>query len=203
MSKYIKYVKPTEIATAQGLTAQIYAQMKEEMGIVPEPFTLHSPVPELLAGTGGIFRETMLTGRVRRAIKEAVAAAVSESSRCPWCVDAHSIVLHATGESQAARAIIDHTFRPLEDSQMQAMIYWAAATGTSGLPVLTNPPFSPQEAAEVIGAAITFHYLNRMVNVLLAETNLPRDALLKSVMKRTLGWLTLESLTKFTNQEHH
>ncbi|HEY6406143.1 MAG TPA: hypothetical protein VIY29_01620, partial [Ktedonobacteraceae bacterium] len=189
MSKYIKYVKPTEIATAQGLTAQVYAQIKGEIGIVPEPFTLHSPVPEILAGTWGIFRETMLTGQVRRPIKEAVAAAVSESNRCPWCVDAHSIVLYAAGESEAARAIIDNATQHLKDSQMQAMIQWASATRTSGAPVLARPPFSSQEAAELVGAAITFHYLNRMVNVLLVETNLPRNALLKSAMKRTLGWL--------------
>jgi AhpD family alkylhydroperoxidase len=189
MSKYIKYIKPAEIATVQGLTAQVYAQIKGELGIVPEPFTLHSPVPEILAGTWGIFRETILTGHVRRAIKEAVAAAVSESNRCPWCVDAHSIVLHAIGKSDAARAISDHTYQRLKDSQMQSIIRWASATRTSSSPVLATPPFSSQEAAEVIGVAVTFHYLNRMVNVLLVETNLPRNALMKSAMKRTLGWL--------------
>jgi AhpD family alkylhydroperoxidase len=189
MSKYIKYIKPTEIATAQGLTAQVYTQIKREMRIVPEPFTLHSPVPEILAGTWGIFRETMLTGQVRRPIKEAVAASVSESNRCPWCVDAHSIVLHAFGESEAARAITDTSIPSLKDSQILAMIQWASATRTSGAPVLANPPFSSQEAAEVVGIAITFHYLNRMVNILLVETNLPTNALVKSAMKRTLGWL--------------
>jgi AhpD family alkylhydroperoxidase len=189
MSKYVKYVKLTEIATAQGLTAQVYTQIKEEMGIVPEPFTLHSPAPDILAGSWGIFRETMLTGQVRRASKEAVAAAVSESNHCPWCVDAHSIVLQASGESPAARAISDHRSLRLKDAQMQAMIQWASATRTPGSPALNNPPFSSQGAAEVIGVAITFHYLNRMVNVLLVETNLPRNALMKSAMKRTLGWL--------------
>jgi hypothetical protein len=72
---------------------------------------------------------------------------------------------------------------------MRAIIQWALATRTSGAPALVNPPFSSQEAADVIGVAIIFHYLNRMVNVLLVETNLPRNALLKSAMKRTLGWL--------------
>jgi hypothetical protein len=103
MSKYIKYVKPTEIATAQGLTAQVYAQIKGEMGIVPEPFTLHSPVPEILAGTWGIFRETMLTGHVRRPIKEAVAAAVSESNRCPWCACACQAAVFLTRDSRGHR----------------------------------------------------------------------------------------------------
>lgn len=189
MSKFIKYVKPAETATIQGLTAQVYTQIKREMGMVPEPFTLHSPVPEILAGAWGIFRETMLTGQIRRAIKEAVAAAVSESNRCPWCVDAHTIVLHAAGESEAARAIVDNAHHRLKDLQMHKMIEWASATGTPDAPVLANPPYTSEEAAEVVGVAITFHYLNRMVNVLLVETNLPRNALMKSAMKRTLGWL--------------
>jgi hypothetical protein len=32
MSKYVKYIKPVETKSAQGLVAQVYAQIQREMG---------------------------------------------------------------------------------------------------------------------------------------------------------------------------
>ncbi len=40
----------------------------------------------------------------------------------------------------------------------------------------------------MIGTAVTFHYLNRMVSAVLSETFLPRLPWLKESMKRMLGW---------------
>jgi hypothetical protein len=42
VSKHVKYIKPVETKSAQGLVAQVYAQIKSDMGVTPEPFTLHS-----------------------------------------------------------------------------------------------------------------------------------------------------------------
>lgn len=43
-------------------------------------------------------RETLVAGRVDRAVKEAVAVAVSKTNRCPYCVEAHATMLTAAGE---------------------------------------------------------------------------------------------------------
>ena len=188
MGQHVRYVKPVAVQTARGQVAQVYAQMKRDLGIIPEPFTLHSPVPELLAGIWSIFRESLLAGRVRRGVKEAVAATVSESNRCPWCVDAHTIVLYATGERGAVEAIMHRHPDKRVDAHMQAIIRWAASTWMPGAPMIVHPPFAPQDAPEMIGTAVTFHYLNRMVSAVLSETFLPRFPWLKESMKRMLGW---------------
>ncbi len=196
MSKYVKYIKPVEARSARGFVARVYAQMKSDLGVVPEPFTLHSPAPEILAGVWSIFRESLLTGHVRRGIKEAVAAAVSDSNHCPWCVDAHSISLYATGESEAVQAIMRHNLEHLADAEMQALMKWASSTHMPDAPIITNPPFSPQDAPEIIGTAVTFHYLNRMVNAVLSETFLPKNAWVKQLVKRSFGWLYSSSVHK-------
>ncbi len=191
-----RYIEPVESAKASGLVAHVYTQAKEDMGLVPdvpEPFAMHSPAPEILAGAWGVFRETLLAGRVRREIKEAVATTVSEGNACPWCVDAHSIVLYATGNGAAVKAILRHDPHQASDAEMQAIVQWAQSTHTPEAPILANPPFSSQDAAEMIGTAVTFHYLNRMVNILLVKTNLPRNPLVKGAMKRTFGWLYTRS----------
>jgi AhpD family alkylhydroperoxidase len=127
------------------------------------------------------------SGQVRRGYKEALAATISDLNRCPWCVEAHTLALHATGDHATAKAIIRHEAPTLADPELQALIQWAAATRQPGATILTQPPFSAEAAPEIIGTALSFHFLNRMVSVLLAETFLPSSPRLKGAIKRTAG----------------
>ena len=67
MSKHIlhnlQFVSPN---TATGLVADVYQQIKGDMMLVPEPFLVHSPAPELLAGSWSLFREALESGSVPR-----------------------------------------------------------------------------------------------------------------------------------------
>ncbi len=194
-----RYFEPVKSSEANGLVAHVYTQVKKDMGLVPdvpEPFSMHAPAPQVLAGVWGLFRESLLAGRVRRGIKEAVATAVSESNQCPWCVDAHGVVLYATGNGATVKAVLRHDPQEVSHAEMQAVVQWAVSTRTPDAPMLANPPFASQVAAEMIGTAVTFHYLNRMVNVLLVPTNLPRNPWVKGAMKRALGWLYTSSAHK-------
>jgi len=74
----IKHIQPVSSASANGLLGQAYPQIKRDFGALVEPFTLHAPAPRLLAGIWMATRETELVGIVRREIKEAVAATVSQ-----------------------------------------------------------------------------------------------------------------------------
>jgi len=94
----IKHVRPVDAGSASGLVAEIYSQIKKDFGKVVEPFVLHSPLPKLLGGVWMACRETELAGSLPRYMKEAVAAAVSMTNRCPSCVAAHTIILNAAGE---------------------------------------------------------------------------------------------------------
>ncbi|MCA9929047.1 MAG: hypothetical protein KC419_11235, partial [Anaerolineales bacterium] len=50
------------------------------------------------------------------------------------------------------------------------------------------PPFSAEEAPEIIGVAVTFHYINRMVHVFLDESPLPINlGSAQGLMKRMAG----------------
>jgi len=154
-----------------------------------EPFTLHSPSPELLAGAWSACRESLLVGAVRRDVKEAVAATVSRINQCPYCVDAHTIMLNATSAGNSADAIIRHHDDQIQDTTVRSIVKWAAATRLPRAKVLLSPPFPQKDAPEIIGTAVFFHYVNRMVSVLLSETPLPSNhRLLKKVFTRMAGW---------------
>ncbi len=161
MSKHIKYgIQIVAPEQASGHIDEIYRQARYEtlgdMGQVPEPFTVHSPAPDLLAGVWSIFRESLLVGHVDHGLKQVVATAVSQINACPWCVDAHGIVVYATGYGQAMQAMQARDGARL-DPQTRALVQWATATRTPDAAILSDPPFSPKDAPEIIGTAVTFH----------------------------------------------
>jgi AhpD family alkylhydroperoxidase len=185
----IRYIQPVAPNVTQGLVARVYPQIKKEFGALVEPFTLHSPSPELLAGAWSACRESLLVGTVRREVKEAVAATVSRINQCPYCVDAHTIMLNATSAHNAADAIVHQRDDRIRDPDVRSIVKWAAATRSPGAEVLLSPPFSQKDAPEIMGTAVFFHYVNRMASVLLSDTPLPSNhLLLKGIFKKVAGW---------------
>jgi AhpD family alkylhydroperoxidase len=176
----IKYLKSPAHVGAESFSGKILTQIRREFGAEVEPFTLHLPVPELLAGAWMVCRETLLAGKGAREAKEIVAAAISTLNRCPYCVDAHSMMLlGASGED----------YETLQTSERSPYAEWAMATLTPSASILTNPPFSSDEAPAFIGTAIFFHYINRMVTILLGASPLPfTTGLPKRVSMQMAAW---------------
>jgi AhpD family alkylhydroperoxidase len=158
--RVIRYVQPVSRSAAAGETARVYDGLRDEFGIHAEPIVLHSPNPDVLAGAWSVCRETLVAaGEVDRAVKEAVAIAVSEVNACPYCVDAHAAMLAGSDVPPAP--------------EVERIVEWARATRTADAPILAAPPFGPQESAEMIGTAVLFHYINRVVTVFLGASPLP------------------------------
>lgn len=151
--------------------APVWAQIERDLGLLAPPLVLHSPVPPLLAAAWATFRETMVVeAGLPRAVKEAMAVAVSEANRCPYCVDAHAVGLHSAGAGAVERALAAGGGKL--DPALRARVEWAAA---SGRPPESSAaaPFAPDELAQGMGAVIAFQYINRVVTVLLPEHLLP------------------------------
>lgn len=182
LTKTIKYVSPVPYSAADGLTAEVYQQLQADF--MPAPLVaLHSPLPEVMAGVWSILRETLLAGAADRSHKEAVAAAVSKSNECPYCVEAHTVMLRANDDHNAADALVRGSYDDIHDPQLNALIQWVLASQN---PQLNDvfPPFSSADAPEIIGTAVAFHYINRMVNVFLGETLLPVPSAMKGLTHR-------------------
>ena len=187
MSDKIKYdLKIVLPKDAQPPLKAAYKQMTHDVTGVHEPFLMHSAAPDILLGLWSAYRETLLAkGKMRRDHKEIISVIVSELNRCPWCYEAHSISLHATGASRTLKAIKD---KPVDiDEKSAAIIEWTRATRTPGAAILANPPFSAEAAPEMIGLAVVYHYMTRMVNVLLVESALPQQQWVKAPMIRLLS----------------
>lgn len=181
--RFVNHIEPVAPRRASGLVADVYTEVRHDFGRVVEPLVMFSPDEQLLAAAWATVRETLLAGQVPRGRKEAVAAAVAASLRCPWCVDAHSTMLYATGARDTAAAI-------LADKELSAahpdapIVAWAAGTGG---PSRLAAPFGADEAAEYIGTALAFHFIARVVLVLLDETFLPGSQRAQSLLRRAGG----------------
>ncbi|MCK2214100.1 carboxymuconolactone decarboxylase family protein [Actinomadura sp. ATCC 31491] len=172
-----RYVTPVPPEAATGRVAEVYAQLAEDFGMARMPvFLTLSPAPEVLAATWALLRESLLAGEVARTGKEVVALGVSLANRCPFCVAAHTTLLHATGDHRLAETVAAGGVP--DDPGHARLLAWAKERGPA--------PFPDDEAPEYLGTALTFHFVNRMASALLTENLLPGN-LQKSRLVRSLG----------------
>ncbi|MCX4531570.1 carboxymuconolactone decarboxylase family protein [Streptomyces sp. NBC_01669] len=183
MTGPFRYTSPEPPEAATGVVADVYAQLATDFGIDrATTFVVLSAAPPLLASTWAVMRESLLAGQASRTGKEVVAAGVSLANRCPFCVTAHTVLLHATGDHALAERIARGE-QP-EDSRNRQLLAWDKDMSTP-------QPFPSGEAPEYIGTALAFHFINRIVSSLLTEEMLPGGAekyrLVRSVAGRSLA----------------
>jgi len=166
--RFIEAVRPR---AADGLVAEVYGEVRHDFALLRDPagnspFMVHSACPELLAGVWSVLYETVLVeGAVRRADKEAIATAVSRTNDCPFCAEGHALLSEVAGARGERSALISGALDRIPDQRRRELVAWAAATREPKSELLRRPPFGPREAPEVIGTALGFHYINRMVEV--------------------------------------
>lgn len=189
MLTHIRHVTPVPPAAATGAVAEVYRQMAADFGVYAPPVLLHSPAPTALRACWTLLRETLLAdGLVARRDKEVVAEAVSVGNRCPYCVEVHG----ATAAGLLGPAGGHSGDREPADPYLAGLAEWGRHSGApSHRP---TPNFPVAHAPELIGVAVAFHYLNRMVSVFLQESPLPRTPgptrqLVRRVASRVMGGL--------------
>ncbi|MCZ0983633.1 carboxymuconolactone decarboxylase family protein [Streptomyces diastatochromogenes] len=159
--RQIRHIAAVPHTEARGQVAEVYARARREFGVVAPPLALHSPAPEALAASWLLLRETLLAqGRVSRAAKEAVATAISRANDCPYCVEVHEAKLATLTGAGAHGALAD----------------WADRNALGPAEGEERRPFDAADAPEILGTAVTFHYLNRMVRLFLPDSPVPDAA---------------------------
>lgn len=194
----IKHITPSPASAAEGTLSDLYRQIRRDFGFIGDIFLMHSVSPSLLAAVWASLRESELAGSVPRKYKEAVAAAVAKSNQCAFCEDAHATMLMAAGNSAVARKLLAGQIDDIADEKMKRIVSWGLSTRKPGSPVLSAPPFRPEEMPEMIGTVVINHYITRMVDVLMTDKAiLPvRSSLLGGVARKMLALLFAPSIRK-------
>ncbi|MFJ8135257.1 carboxymuconolactone decarboxylase family protein [Streptomyces sp. NPDC096013] len=174
MSTPFRHTRPPSPKSATGRTAEVFEQIAVDFGIErPPTFVVLSSAPELLAPAWALMRESLIAGDGSRTGKELAALGVSLANKCPFCADAHTVLLHATGD----HALAEHLARGgTPENEVHARVLdWGRRTRVPGA-ALTPYPFPREQAAAYLGTALTFHFVNRVVSALLTEQLLPGNA---------------------------
>lgn len=177
---------------AEGKLKQVYAQINHDLTLAA-PFTLHASQPDLVAAVWSAERETMFHGIVPRGHKEAVVASVAVINECPYCVDAHTVMMQASDEGDAAKIVREQS-GTVQDAKMQALVDWAKASRTPDANIILKPPFSAEEAPEIIGGALAFHYINRMVNIFVDGMMMPDMGFLNRMMRDMMSGTAIKAM---------
>ncbi|HEY9802368.1 MAG TPA: hypothetical protein V6D25_18550 [Leptolyngbyaceae cyanobacterium] len=187
----MKYITPIKPNNKDDLLSKTYAQIWQEALPIPI-LAMHSVSPTLFASNWSLFRETFLVNnQANRHVKEAINLAVSKLNTCPYCVDAHSIMLSGLQQKKVAIAIVKNDLNAITDSKLKSIVEWALASNQPNHPLLQNPPFNSVEAPEIIGAALNFHYTNRLVNIFLGQEFIPLP-IGKGIVRRIISYLMIK-----------
>jgi hypothetical protein len=153
--KTIRFLEPIKYADSTGDVKKVYDEISYDY-VLAAPFTLHASNPKIMAGSWSLVRESLIVnGEVNRLTKEAIAGGVSISNQCQYCLEAH-IKMSGGKIDEKNKDLFEWSKSHYKDNEL-----------------IQNPPFSIDEAPEIIGTALTFHYINRMVSVFVTEYPLP------------------------------
>ncbi|KOU55044.1 DNA-binding protein [Streptomyces sp. MMG1533] len=185
-----RYTEPLPPRAATGRVAEVYAQLSRDFGIdKPVTFVVLSSAPEILAPAWALMRESLIAGPGSRTGKELAALGVSLANKCPFCVDAHTMLLHATGDHALAERLARGE-QP-EKEEHARVLEWGRRTRVPGGLGPEPYPFPRGHAPGYLGTAFAFHFINRIVSALLTENLLPgnvqRFRAVRSLAGRTLA----------------
>jgi len=170
----VRYVSAVRPGAAQGLVGRVYEQVERDFGVLAPSLVLQSPAPPVLAASWLMLRETLLVAsKVERDAKEAVATTVSLGNACPWCVAVHSKMVSGLADGLV---LADQPAESIADPRLRAVTTWARDCRTEQGALQHEPACPAEQAPELIGITVLFHYFNRMVNVFLTEVPLPPGA---------------------------
>ncbi|MFB8771687.1 carboxymuconolactone decarboxylase family protein [Streptomyces broussonetiae] len=185
MSTPFRFTAPPSPRTATGRVAETYQQISRDFGVDrPPTFVVLSSAPELLAPAWALMRESLIAGTGSRTGRELVALGVSLANKCPFCVDAHTVLLHATGDHALAERLARG--EPPESEEQARLLEWGRRTRIPGA-ALGPYPFPAEELPGQLGTALAFHFINRIVSALVTENLLPAGAQRFRVVRSMAG----------------
>ena len=190
----VKYIKAVGVKDAHKTIREINVQIDRDFGLAG-PLTLSSISERIHAVRWANIREVFVVEtNVKRVIKETIASGIAKTNDCTYCEDVHETSIASAGDTETSKAITNGTWKSLKNEKTKALIEWSLNTRNPNTEIIKNPPFTKVEATEIIGTALVFHSTNRLANIFLDNSPLPKF-LTNSILKKAA--LNIASKTLF------
>jgi len=153
-------IKSLEKEEAEDLAKQVYEKFEKETGKVPEWVKVMAHNPKIVKEFTELFKVVMQEGEIEPALKWKIAYVVSETLKCPFCVDVTSKMLKTLGAPEKLEELEEDILKFVKEITLKANI-----TEPSLYQKMKNR-FSEKELIEILSIICLFNYINRFNNTL-------------------------------------
>ena len=148
----------------------VYERFEEETGGVPEWVKVMAHRPEILKEFVELFKVIMGEGKIERLLKWKIALVVSQTLKCPFCVDVSEKMLNKLGATEEIiEKIKAKDALPSEEKEILELVKDVTLDGHLDKPEIfekLKEKFTPEQIIEIISVMGLFNYINRFNNTL-------------------------------------
>jgi len=146
----------------------VYEKFEKETGRVPEWVKVMAHNPKILKEFTELFKVVMGEGEIDPSLRWKIAFVVSDSLKCPFCVDVTGKMLKTLGASEEILGKIkEGKDLPEKEKQVLALVREVTLKANICTPELFDKlkeNFSEQEIVEIVSIVGLFNYINRFNN---------------------------------------
>ncbi|MBN2892312.1 MAG: carboxymuconolactone decarboxylase family protein [Bacteroidales bacterium] len=146
---------------------EIYETFEKETGRVPEWVKVMAHRPEILKEFTELFKTLMGGGKIESFLKWKIALVVSQTLKCPFCVDVTEKMLNKLGASEETIKKIKELTD--EEKEILELVKDVTLDGYLDRPELfekLKEKFNEAQIVEIISVMGLFNYINRFNNTL-------------------------------------
>ena len=146
----------------------VYEKFEKETGRIPEWVKVMAHNPKILKEFTELFKVIMGEGKIDPSLRWKIAFVVSDSLKCPFCVDVTGKMLKSLGASEEVLGRIKKG-EDLQKEEKQVLdlvkeVTLKASVCTPELFDRLRENFSEQEIVEIVSIIGLFNYINRFNN---------------------------------------
>jgi len=149
---------------------EIYEKFEKETGKVPEWVKVMAHRPEILKEFVELFKAIMGKGTIEPLLKWKIAYVVSQTLKCPFCLDVSEKMLKKFGaEDEVIQKIKTGEVSSPEEKEILELVKDVTLDGHLDQPEIferLRKKFSPAQIIEIISVMGLFNYINRFNNTL-------------------------------------
>ena len=149
------------------IAKEIYERFERETGKVPEWAKVMAHRPEILKEFVELFKTIMGQGEIEPLLKWKIALIVSQTLKCPFCVDVSENMLKKLGADEETLKKIKEL--STEEKEILELVKDVTLDGHLDQPELFDmlkEKFNEAQIVEIISVMGLFNYINRFNNTL-------------------------------------
>jgi len=152
------------------IAKEIYEKFEKETGTVPEWVKVMAHRPEILKEFVELFKAIMGKGTIEPLLKWKIAYVVSQTLKCPFCLDVSEKMLKKFGaEDEVIQKIKTGEISSPEEKEILELVKDVTLDGHLDQPKIferLKEKFTPAQIIEIISVMGLFNYINRFNNTL-------------------------------------